>query len=295
MPRVVPALDLRFPAEPDVPDLVSVALHDIGPTAVHEIGPDESAPVWRVFFATPQARDAALARLAKELGTRGLIVSATSVPDEDWAARSQASLGHVRVGRVVVAPPWDVPALSGPDDVLVVIRPSMGFGTGHHESTRLCLGMLQQLDCPNRRVIDVGTGSGVLAIAAASLGARDVEAFDLDPDAIESARENVELNSRRDPAIANRITLSIGDLRDARPPAGIVLANLTGGALIGSAPALAGIVSPGGRLVISGFQAHESDAVLHAFAAAARCERLEAEEGWRAAQLQLTPGEEEHG
>jgi ribosomal protein L11 methyltransferase len=225
-----------------------------------------------------------------QLGTAGLAVTPALVEDADWAARSQASLGHVRVGRIVVAPPWDVPHLAD-EEILVVIKPSMGFGTGHHESTRLCLALLQEVDVRDRLVIDAGTGSGVLAIAAAKLGAKNVVAFDVDPDAVESARENVALDAS---GVSSRIRVAAGDLRESRAPADILLANLTGATLVASAGSLTALVSGGGWLVVSGFQAHESEAVLHAFGGVARCVRVEAEEGWRAALLQLAPREQQH-
>lgn len=284
MPRAVPVLDLHIPHS-ELSDLVSLALHDLTPAAVHETGSDES-PVWRVFFTTTEARDAAGRFLMDQLGPAGLAVAPALVEDADWAARSQASLGHVRVGRIVVAPPWDVPQRLAHEEILIVIKPSMGFGTGHHESTRLCLGLLQQVDVRDRVVLDAGTGSGVLAIAAAKLGAREVAAFDVDPDAIDSARENVALNASGVPGC---IRVGVGDLRESRAPGDILLANLTGATLVASAGPLAALVSDEGWLVVSGFQAHESEAVLHAFSGVARCVRVEAEEGWRAALLQLTP------
>ena len=108
----------------------------------------------------------------------GLTLTAVDVPDEDWAARSQASLKAVRVGNLIVAPPWDAP-------IVVAIRPSMGFGTGHHASTRGCLVLLERAGVGRgTRACDVGTGSGILAIAAAKLGAHDVWATDIDPAAV---------------------------------------------------------------------------------------------------------------
>ena len=135
--------------------------------------------------------------------------SSVDVPDEEWARRSQANLTPVRIGHIVVAPPWLAPDPVPPAydlqpvpnrirhsaDHLIVIDPSTGFGTGHHETTRLCLSLLQRIELFGRRVIDVGTGSGVLAIAAALLGASSVVALDEDPEALRNARENVARNN----------------------------------------------------------------------------------------------------
>lgn len=190
----------------------------------------------------------------------------------------------MRVGDIVVAPP-DETAKSMPGiDFKITIAPSMGFGTGHHASTRLCLALIQRSSVAGMRVLDVGTGSGVLALAAWKLGARDVVATDYDPDALSSARENLERNGATD-----AIQLVLGDLAclpSERAPAleprfDLLLANLTGGVLIRHAVTLAGHLGPGGRLIASGFQEDEDAAVTSAFekAGLTRIERL-AEQEW---------------
>ncbi|HXE80945.1 MAG TPA: 50S ribosomal protein L11 methyltransferase [Vicinamibacterales bacterium] len=275
-----PALDLQFPAGGDHPgDLVSAELQDLSPTAIHEL--DESGMVWRVFFSSASTRDQARRVLTQRFGSDGIVISPIDVPDENWAARSQANLRHIRIGRIIVAPPWDVPQPVGGDELLVVIRPSTGFGTGHHATTRLGLRLLQDMDCAGKRVTDVGTGSGVLAIAAARLGAADVLGIDVDPDALENARENVELNGADLP-----IRLVQADGREPQRPADIVCANLTGAALTASASALIAQTVPGGRLMLSGFQHHECEAVLGAFGPAS-CENVETEEEWVAAVVRV--------
>src|ERR687897_2888415 len=115
--RSWPALEI---AAPD--DLVQAALTDFDVAAIDDNAPD----LWRVFFHTHDARAQAAASL--RLQFRGLSVSAVDVPDEDWAARSQASLKAVRVGNIVVAPPWDIGGPDGASRVTIVIQPSMGFG-----------------------------------------------------------------------------------------------------------------------------------------------------------------------
>jgi ribosomal protein L11 methyltransferase len=235
-----------------VSDVVQAALTDYDTTAVEE----RSADAWRVFFTSAAGRDAAAAGLTRDFPK--LTVSPVDVPDEDWAARSQASLKAVTVGRITVAPPWDARG-TRPDALTIVIQPSMGFGTGHHATTRLCLAALQRLDLGTRSVLDVGTGSGVLAIAASLLGAARVAGFDDDPDAIASARENLELNP------AARVGFDVLDLRSgALEPADVVVANLTGGLLIAAAARLRQLVRPGGRLVLSGLMEDEEAAVRSA-------------------------------
>ena len=102
------------------------------------------------------------------------------MPDDDWAARSQQSLTAVRAGSFIVAPPWDLPDSPPADVTVIVIEPSMGFGTGHHATTRLCLRLLSDIDVSDLDVLDLGTGSGVLSMAAALRGARRVVGIDVD-------------------------------------------------------------------------------------------------------------------
>ncbi|HSC28744.1 MAG TPA: 50S ribosomal protein L11 methyltransferase [Vicinamibacterales bacterium] len=246
-----PALDLAYPPGPDVGalhDRLYAALDEFEPAAICE---HETGDGWRVFFRTRARRDEAAAELARLCGTDLLSVTGIEVPDEGWAHRSQAGLGAVRVGRLVVAPPWDesahAPAVAG--DIVILIQPSMGFGTGHHETTRLCLALLQARNLAGRRVIDVGTGSGVLAIAAARLNAASVVGIDRDPDALASALENVVRNG-----VASAVTLRLTDVSEStEEPAGVVVANLTAAAIERHAEVLAALVEREGDLILSGF------------------------------------------
>jgi ribosomal protein L11 methyltransferase len=180
------------------------------------------------------------------------------VDDEDWARRSQAALTAIEVGRITVAPPWDAP--DGRGGIVIIIDPSMGFGTGHHATTRLCLTLLQEIDVHGARVIDVGTGSGVLAIAAWRLGASSVTAVDNDPDALQNARENVARNG------ADGIEIVETDLSSLSIVSGdVVLANLTGAVLSRFARELTALARPAGALIVSGFSPEEIDDVSGAF------------------------------
>ena len=181
-----PALEVRSAAtDPTglVDGLVAAALDDHAPLAIEDLIPppvppgglwDPTAPpspdppptpvAWRVCFASDDARDAAVEHLTS-LGL-DLSVTVLDLPDDDWVARSQAANRAVTAGRFIVAPPWDVPSPVPDGATLIVIDPSMGFGTGHHQTTRLCLAALGQLEVRGRSVLDLGTGSGVLAMAA---------------------------------------------------------------------------------------------------------------------------------
>jgi ribosomal protein L11 methyltransferase len=225
---------------------------------------------WRIFFSTAGDRDRALDALRSHFTQ--LRFDALDVADEDWAARSQAGLRAVTIGRIIVAPPWDAP-------ITLVIRPSMGFGTGHHATTRLCLAALQRISLDRCSVLDVGTGSGVLAIAASRLGAEDVTGIDDDQDAIQAAWDNLSLNP------AAQVTLIVGDLRATElVPADVILANLTGGLLMQSARRLRDLTKAHGKLILSGFTVDEERDVLAAFGAFA-VEHRDEEEGWICATL----------
>jgi ribosomal protein L11 methyltransferase len=273
-----PSLTLRFtPAHADdlaqVQELVSAALDDFHPTAVQEL-PAE----WRVFFGTRGERDRAAAALPAAVDGE-IVVERVDVPDEDWARRSQQDLTAVHVGRVTIAPPWAPAQEADEARITIVIQPSMGFGTGHHASTRLCTTLLQRLPLAGKDVLDVGTGSGVLALVARALGARSVVAVDDDPDAIEAARENLALNAVRD-----GIDLRVSDFRElASRPADVVTANLTGGLLVRGAEILASAVAPGGSLVISGVTQDEEPDVFDAFAPLLTLVERISEDEWVAA------------
>ncbi len=276
-------------ADPGLADRLSAVLDDHDPVAIDEgayaPGAGDVPPVrWVVHFADTAARDRAAASVGRALSTEGLRLASIDVPDEAWAERSQAALPAVRVGDLVIAPPWDVP--DAPAASLVVITPSTGFGTGHHATTRLCLRMLQALDVAGRSVLDLGTGSGVLAIAALRRGAARAAGVDCDPDALASARDNIARNG-----VSDHVTLHRADLADLTDtglaPADIVLANLTAGVLVRHADAIRALAVPGGTLVLSGVMTDQADAVVAVFEAdgVRRLVSRESEDEWVALVL----------
>jgi ribosomal protein L11 methyltransferase len=210
---------------------------------------------------------AALTR-ARDAGVRRAAVQWRELDASLWEMDWREHFQPVRAGkRLVVVPPWD----RGDHDgrTRVVIHPGMAFGTGQHATTLGCLEALESLATPPpARALDVGTGTGVLAIALAKLGVRRVVALDLDPQAITAARGNVRRN-----ALGGRVRLACAALQKAVPvePAGrghqLVVANLYVDALVELAPAIAARVAGGGHLVTSGVLRSQQARVRAAYAA----------------------------
>jgi ribosomal protein L11 methyltransferase len=293
---VVRAIALDDPPQAD--EALAALLDDYSPAAIEDLAdrplppgglwdptypsiPDPSpTPLqWRVFFQNDGDRSRAVDALRAAFPTLG--IDLVDVPDDDWAARSQKSLTAVRAGCFIVAPPWDLPGAPPDDMTVIIIEPSMGFGTGHHATTRMCLRLLSDVDVSDLDVLDLGTGSGVLTMAAALRGARQVVGIDVDRDAIVSAEAGARLNT-----LPDTIEFRVADFRTSPPePADVVLANLTGGMLTSTAPSLAMLVRPGGTLILSGFDHTEVDAVVTAFAGFTESDRL-SEDTWIAMRLQ---------
>jgi len=249
-------------------DFLLALVDEFGPSAVETRG-----SLVTIFFTEAAGRDR-----ARDVVVRAYpeaTVSARDVDDEDWARRSQENLAPVTVGRVTVVPSSHVasavapaprslapaPEALTPHPVTIVIAPSMGFGTGHHATTRLCLRALQELSLHGCRVLDLGTGSGILAIAARVLGAAEAIGIDDDRDAIQSAIENLDRNRG-----VSDVRFEVRDLRsEPLQHADVITANLTGALLVRSANLLLGALHSNGALIVSGLQSHERDDVVRAF------------------------------
>jgi ribosomal protein L11 methyltransferase len=189
------------------------------------------------------------------------------VQETDWADAWKAYFPVLRVGRrIVIRPTWRRHHRA-PDDVVLALDPGMAFGTGLHPTTRLCLAALEAVADRGRldgsRVLDVGCGSGILAIAAIRLGARNALGVDTDPIAIEATAANARRNR-----IARRIHARVGSLPSGEQPFDVVLANLIAGVLVPLAPDLREELRPGGILVASGIFADREPEVREAFEAA---------------------------
>jgi ribosomal protein L11 methyltransferase len=196
--------------------------------------------------------------------------------DAEWRDSYKAHFKAWQFGRLHWVPVWEREKFRLPaGDAVLWLDPGLAFGTGNHETTRLCVERLvafgktqsSNLQIPNeqRRVIDAGCGSGILALSAALLGFGDVTGFDLDPEAVRVSGENAALNG-----LTGRVKFFAGDLAGGLKgrSADILLANIQADVLMRFARELTGAIAPGGELVLSGILASELDQVRAAFAAA---------------------------
>ena len=184
-----------------------------------------------------------------------------SVDDADWTDAWKAGYAPQRIGRVVIVPSWLDEAI-GPDEVALRLDPGMAFGTGLHPTTRGCLTLLQEISPMPPVVLDVGSGSGVLALAALRLGAERAVCYDTDPLAVEATLANAEANG-----LADRVTASCGSLPTTGETYPLVVANLVAAVLIELAAPLAAHTAAGGVLLASGIIADRADEVLAALTA----------------------------
>ena len=260
------------------------AIEDLNSSAGEDGGPRHR--VRRVHFFSSDDRTTAAGAIAEHFGDSGVIATAVAVADDGavWAARSQADLRAICVGRVVVAPPWDLPTETS-DIIPVIVHPSMGFGTGHHPTTRLCLRALQTQPIRGRHITDVGTGSGVLAITAAKLDAASVLAIENDEDAASAGRRNIAANG-----VGTVVTLVDGDIRAVvTRPASCVVANLTGALLATVPQALSHCAEPGGTLILSGLTRDEEGKVVRAFEPFGRVAERLSEGDWVGLVFRMLP------
>jgi len=189
-----------------------------------------------------------------------LDLEVVAADDTDWLENWKQYYKPIKAGRVTIVPEWtDYEPAEG--EFVVKIDPGMAFGTGEHESTRMCLMLLQALGVKGKDVIDVGTGSGILALAAAVLGAEKVEAYDIDDNAVKSANENCALNGLQD-----KIYVANADLLDKTSGKfDIVLANITADVLILLSSKLGDYLKEGGVVIVSGIILKRENDVKNAF------------------------------
>jgi ribosomal protein L11 methyltransferase len=255
-------MEVRLLAPARMQEEASLFLTDYsGRGVIIEDDHEQAAVVIRAFFRPEefgpyqhQELQEYLGRLAG-YGLYPLGLEIREAREEDWAQAWKEHFKTLKVSpRLVIAPPWEAYE-PGPEEVVVTIYPGMAFGTGRHPTTVLCLKALERVwevetrpaPAPAWPVLDVGTGSGILALAAARFGAK-VVAIDVDPEAVAAALENVRLN-----ALEDRILVEDTPLHQLREQFALILANLTAPDLLQLAESLAGRLMVGGNLIISGF------------------------------------------
>ena len=266
-----PYWQLTVPVTTHISEALTNLVWELGALGVVEDG------VLRAFFppdAMPSALRARVRAYLSGLCALGYAVESIAptvapLADEAWAEAWKAHFRPIEVGRrLLVAPPWDVPATSR---LTLVIEPGRAFGTGHHGSTAGCLTLIEKL-CEQERIaraLDLGTGSGLLAIAAARLGVPEVLAVDKDPDAIAAAIANAARNG-----VPDRVRCAVADaaaLPASRFP--LVLANLLATAHLALRVRYRRLLCPGGTLVLGGILEEEVGAVIDALAAVGFLER----------------------
>lgn len=212
--------------------------------------------------------------------------------DEDWSKEWKKGLAARRVtDRIVTKPSW-IEYKAAPGQIVIDVDPQMAFGTGEHATTRGCLRLLDEVVRDGERVLDVGSGSGILSVAAVRLGAREVMAVEYDADANVNARENLERNG-----VADRVRL-VEALADPEFIAGagpfdIIVANILSGVIRPLLPSFHAALRPGGRLIVSGIlQSESAEVVESAVAAGLRVAREDREEEWWSALLLPAPSSE---
>jgi len=262
-------IELRVPLPAGSAAAVAETLAEAGEEILMVLEDQPSGAAWLTgYFASKGEALAAWSRVAGLIpeGAAAGMPELREMPDADWKESYKAHFKPWRFGPLHWVPVWEKETYRAPaGDSVIWLDPGMAFGTGNHETTRLCCERLVDFAAAHGTgadVIDAGCGSGILALSAARLGFKRVVAFDLDPVAIEVSRENVKLNG-----LQGGVEFLVGDLKSglAGRRAGLVLANIQADVLACHARELAGAVAPGGQLVLSGILAGDLDAVRRAF------------------------------
>jgi len=279
----VPWQSITLELEPAPAEALSEALMEAGAESVslESASPDPTViePGGRmrvIALATARAEPAALVAAAAAIASIAPPhFEVAAVEEQDWVRRSQAQFGPIRIsGRLWIVPSWHEP----PDPSALVLRldPGLAFGTGSHVSTRLVLQFLERTigsaGFEHPRVLDYGCGSGILAIVAGMLGAGDIAATDIDPQALETTLAN---------AAGNGIVVGVA-APDTLPPGtfDLVLANILAGPLVDLEPQLAARTRPGGRIALSGILESQAAEVAQAYARDFDLDTSVIDEGW---------------
>jgi ribosomal protein L11 methyltransferase len=206
-------------------------------------------------------------------------LSVTLVPAQDWNAAWARSVKPLRIGRFVIRPSWE-PVMLGPRDLEIILDPKQAFGTGHHATTRMLLEWLQEDIRGGELILDVGTGSAILAMAAVKLGAASAVGVEIDPVAADCAKEYVGLNQ-----LTDRIDIMTGTLADLpqenQRAIDLVLANLDRQTVLSLAEDLASVACGGARVLVSGILVEQESEIVERFSNLGLiCADRRDDEGW---------------
>ncbi len=267
----MPSLALRLEVGLAAAEALSDALLEAGAESVSIESPTGPRTVLSALFAEARDPADALRSALKSCGQGPeLAYTIETVADDDWVRRSQSQFAPVQVGRLWIGASWHKPPAQG--ERVIRIDPGLAFGTGSHPTTKLVLRFLDRVIRGGERVLDYGCGSGILAIAAAKLGAARVVGVDIDPQAIAVAHENSRVN-----AVPVEATLP-----EALPSGryDVIVANILAQPLIDLAPALMSLADAGGQLALAGILESQAEDVAQAYAARFDVSIAEREEGW---------------
>ena len=197
--------------------------------------------------------------------------SQEEVAEQNWVQLTQSQFDPIRVSdRLWIVPSWHI--APDPEAIVLVLDPGMAFGTGSHPTTRLCLEWLERTVSTDISILDYGCGSGILAIAAAKLGAKEVLGVDIDLQAVSAAKSNAALNN-----VSARFEDST---REIKGQFDIVVANILSNPLKALAPAICAHVRPGGRLALSGILTEQSDDLIEAYSPYIPLSIADSRDGW---------------
>lgn len=259
---------------------VSVTLTDAADDAILEPAPGEvrlwPRTVLQALFPPEAAGPGAIIALASALGVPAEDIQAGHVADRAWEREWLKDFHAMRFGRRLWIVPHHETPPEDPEAVVVRLDPGLAFGTGTHPSTALCLTWLDSRLSAGARVIDYGCGSGVLAVAAARLGASGVHAFDIDPQALVATRDNAAAN-----AVEARVRVH-EDAATLPAEVDVVVANILAGTLVELAPRLCALLASGGQLILAGILKQQVHEVRAGFAPWMELSVFAGRDGWSA-------------
>lgn len=296
MPKEWVELSISTPAE-FVEPLAEIFRRASGQQVVIEeqggFNPDEgetSPPDAPVIVKTYVPRDKKTDQIKGQIDLAARLVAALApvselkqkiIHEEDWANAWKKHFHVLNIGKnIVIVPTW-LEHKQKPSDLIIHLDPGMAFGTGHHPTTKLCLEILEKVVGPQMNILDLGTGSGILTIAAMKLGARSVVALDTDPLAIKATRSNLKVNT-----VGNGVILGQGTLPHAKAPLqtfDIAIANISAKTVLEQTQNLLSTLLPGGFLLVSGMieeRVQEITSHIKEFGASLECHAIEGD--WNA-------------